>query len=46
LLISDEDSRGGAKVPLEGLPASDRQQLRVRDGVDASLLVLGFPDPQ
>jgi hypothetical protein len=36
--------QGCAAVSLEGLRDSDRPQLRVRDGVDASKLVLGFQD--
>jgi hypothetical protein len=35
--------QGCAAITLEGLRDSDRPQLRVRDGVDASQLVLGFP---
>ena len=35
--------QGCAAVRLEGLRDSDRPQLRVRDGVDASKLVLGVP---
>jgi hypothetical protein len=34
--------QGCAAISLEGLRDSDRPQLRVRDGVDASKLVLGF----
>ena len=35
--------QGRAAISLDGLRDSDRPQLRVRDGVDASKLVLGFP---
>jgi nucleoside phosphorylase len=35
--------QGCAAISLEGFRDSDRPQLRVRDGVDASKLVLGFP---
>jgi hypothetical protein len=39
--------QGCAAISLEGLRDSDRPQLGVRDGVDASKLVLGFPvDPR
>jgi hypothetical protein len=38
--------QGCAAISLEGLHDSDRPQLRVRDGVDASQLVLGVPDPR
>lgn len=38
--------QGCAAISLEGLRESDRPQLGIRDGVDASKLVLGFPvDP-
>ena len=37
--------QGCAAISLEGLRDSDRPQLRVRDGVDATKLVLGFPAP-
>ena len=35
--------QGCAAISLEGLRDSDRPRLRVRDGVDANKLVLGFP---
>jgi hypothetical protein len=38
--------QGRAAISLDGLRDSDRPQLRVRDGVDASKLILGFPDPR
>jgi hypothetical protein len=38
--------QGCAAISLEGLRDSDRPQLKVRDGVDASKLVLGFQDPR
>jgi hypothetical protein len=38
--------QGCAAISLEGLCDSDRPQLRVRDGVDASKLVLGVQDPR
>jgi len=38
--------QGCAAISLEGLRDSDRPQLKVRDGVDASMLVLGFQDPR
>ncbi|HEX7840281.1 MAG TPA: CHAT domain-containing protein [Kofleriaceae bacterium] len=39
--------QGCAAISLEGLRDSDRPQLKVRDGVDASKLVLGFSvDPR
>jgi hypothetical protein len=37
--------QGRAAISLEGLRDSDQPQLRVRDGVDASKLILGFLDP-
>ena len=38
--------QGCAAISLEGLRDSDRPQLRVRDGVDASKLILGLLDPR
>jgi hypothetical protein len=38
--------QGCAAISLEGLHDTDRPQLRVRNGVDASKLVLGFQDPR
>jgi hypothetical protein len=37
--------QGRAAISLEGLPHSDRPQLRVRDGIDASRLVLAADPP-
>jgi hypothetical protein len=37
--------QGRAAISLEGLPDSDRPQLKVRDGVDASRLVLAADPP-
>jgi WD40 repeat protein len=39
--------QGRAAISLEGLRDSDRPQLRVRDGIDASKVILGLPvDPR